>query len=505
MKFKGAALTFIVFFSLLLFGIGGAVASQDLQGSRISPETEECIGCHISATPGIVRDWRASRHARTLPGEALKKPLLERRISVQKVPDNLGKVVVGCFECHSRNPERHTDNFEHMGYMINVVVSPNDCATCHSVEARQFAGSKKAMAYRNLMENSLYLTLVDTIDGMKTVEGGKISTSKPTESTLQETCLACHGTVVKVRGMKEISTPFDDITVPDLTNWPNQGVGRVNPDGSFGACTSCHPRHEFSIEVARKPSTCAQCHLEPDVPAWDVYKASKHGNIFLSKWKEWDFNHVPWVLGEDFKAPTCSVCHNALLTNPDGEVIAERTHDFGSRLWVRLFSLIYSHPQSRTGDVTGIRNADGLPLPTTFAGEPAYEYLIEKPVQEKRRKIMQGICNGCHSTQWVNGHFDKLDRTIKETDGMILAATRLMTGAWELGIADPSNPFDEALERKWVRQWLFYANSVKYASAMTGAPDLAAFKNGWWDLSENLADMKDLIELKEAARTRAEK
>jgi hypothetical protein len=32
---------------------------------------------------------------------------------------------------------------------------------------------------------------------------------------------------------------------------------------------------------------------------------------------------------------------------------------------------------------------------------------------------------------------------------------------------------------------------------MTGAPDYAAFKNGWWDLSENLQRMKEMIELKQ--------
>lgn len=32
---------------------------------------------------------------------------------------------------------------------------------------------------------------------------------------------------------------------------------------------------------------------------------------------------------------------------------------------------------------------------------------------------------------------------------------------------------------------------------MTGAPDYAAFKNWWWDLSENLQRMKEMVELKQ--------
>ena len=32
---------------------------------------------------------------------------------------------------------------------------------------------------------------------------------------------------------------------------------------------------------------------------------------------------------------------------------------------------------------------------------------------------------------------------------------------------------------------------------MTGAPDYSSFKLGWWELSENLQEMKELIEAKE--------
>lgn len=45
----------------------------------ISGDTEACLGCHESVTPGIVADWRISRHAKTTPEMALKKPTLEKR------------------------------------------------------------------------------------------------------------------------------------------------------------------------------------------------------------------------------------------------------------------------------------------------------------------------------------------------------------------------------------------------------------------------------------------
>ncbi|TNF47909.1 hydroxylamine oxidase, partial [bacterium] len=154
MKKSCQTVLFAMFF-IVLFASNSVAADSTLQ-ANLSPETEECIGCHISITPGIVKDWMGSRHYRTTPSDALKLPVAQRRISVEKVPDKLAEVAVGCFECHSRNPDKHADNFEHMGYRINVVVSPNDCSTCHPVEANQYAGTKKAMAYRNLMDNSLY-------------------------------------------------------------------------------------------------------------------------------------------------------------------------------------------------------------------------------------------------------------------------------------------------------------------------------------------------------------
>lgn len=495
--------SFLISLSLILCSASSAKLAYASDGEAevaaeipLSPATKTCIGCHSNVTPGIVKDWLTSRHSKIVASAALKKPLLERRVSADSLPKDLAGYAVGCYECHSMNNSAHKDSFDHMGRNIHVVVTPEDCKTCHPVEAAQFSGSKKSFARKILMDNPVFKTLVDAAVGPRKFESEKLVAHAPSESTLHETCLGCHGTKVEAKGMRTIATRIGEIQVPELTNWPNQGVGRVNPDGSRGACSACHPRHGFLIEVARKPYTCSQCHHEPDVPAWDVYEESKHGNIYFSKNAAWDFSVVPWQLGKDFKAPTCAVCHNSLLVSPAGDVIAERSHDFGSRLWVRLFGLIYSHPQPKSGDTTIIRNKDGLPLPTAFSGELAAEYLIDKTEQEKRASKLRAVCNGCHNKDWIDGHFSKLSVTMKETDAMILTSTKLMSDAWDRGIEDKKNPFDESIEKMWTKQWLFYCNSIRYASAMTGAPDYTSFKNGWWSLNENLRQMEDWIELK---------
>lgn len=473
----------------------GKKSEEQLPSAEMSSQTEGCINCHGMLHPGIVADWERSRHAKVTPAMALETPELERRMSSDDIPDELLSTAVGCYECHALNPAEHTDNFSHFGYNVNVVVTPNDCKTCHAVEVEQYAGSKKAEALKIFTENPLFSTLVDTITSGAEVDGTHIIPGESLAHTKNKTCYNCHGTVVEVKGMRTVSSDFGDIEVPDLTNWPNQGVGRINPDGSLGCCTACHPRHGFSIKVARKPYTCSQCHLEPDVPAYNVWKESKHGNIFNSSNQSWDMGNVPWVPGEDFRAPTCAVCHNSLLATSDGTVIRERNHNFGDPLWVRILGIIYSHPQPKDGRTYIIENQDGLPMPTTFAGELASDYLIDSDEMEARRSAMMDTCGLCHSRSWVEGHFTEMDTVISDADSMVLSATKLLQQAWDAGIADDSNPFDETIEQMWIKQWLFYASSVRYVGAMGGS-DYASFKNGWWELNRNLQEMKDYIDVR---------
>jgi hypothetical protein len=82
---------------------------------------------------------------------------------------------------------------------------------------------------------------------------------------------------------------------------------------------------------------------------------------------------------------------------------------------------------------------------------------------------------------------------------MTRSATDLMQKAWDLGLADKTNPFDEPIERAWMKQWLFYANSIRLASAMIG-PDYSSFQNGWFDLTAGLRDMQAWIDTREKAK-----
>ena len=132
-----------------------------------SEQTQVCILCHRNYTPGIVEDWLKSRHSKITPQMALKKPPLERRISSEVIPETLQSTVVGCYECHSLNASAHKDNFEHFGFWINVIVSPNDCKTCHSVEVDQYSVSKKATHWKIFNKTLFIIPLVRQSQALK--------------------------------------------------------------------------------------------------------------------------------------------------------------------------------------------------------------------------------------------------------------------------------------------------------------------------------------------------
>lgn len=492
MSFAAWGWFFLGMLPTLLVLEGGTGDCADL-----SADSRACMECHATVTPGIVADWEKSAHARVSPADAAGKGALERRVSFEKLPDKLGASSVGCAECHTLNPDDHKDGIEHQGYRVHPVVSPADCAVCHPVERNQYNENLMAHAYADLTANSLYRDLKESINGVQVMEKGKL-TARPSERTTDEdSCLACHGTVVEVAGTVSRSTEMGDMEFPVLTGWPNQGVGRINPDGSKGCCSSCHTRHQFSIETARKPATCSQCHKGPDVPAYKVYSVSKHGNVYASVGKEWNFHNVPWTVGKDFTAPTCAACHMSLVVSPDGQVISQRSHGAADRLPWRIFGLIYSHAHPKSPDTSIIRNAEGLPLPTSLDGKPAAGFLIDAAEQDKRKARMEKLCLSCHSRGWVDGHWARFVDTLRVTDAMTLTATRMVMTAWEKGLAkglaQKSSVFDEAIEKKWVEQWLFYANSTRFSAAMSGA-DYGVFADGRWSMSKNVRDMQDWLD-----------
>ena len=481
--------------TLLVFCPAGVSASES---APVSELTDECLSCHGTIQPGIVEGWRQSRHARSTPAQARAVKGLARKVSGKDIPEKLLKVSVGCAECHMLRGKAHADTFEHNGYDVHAVVSPADCAVCHQDEASQFSENLMAHAHGNLADNALYQELEKSATGKMEMKGRRIVLDPPDEETRGQTCFYCHGTKLRVTGMETRDTELaGELQFPVIEGWPNQGVGRVNTDKSLGACSACHTRHSFSVETARKPYTCKECHMGPDVPAFKVYTASKHGNIFSTASHGWNWDAVPWTVGKDFLAPTCAACHVSLLVDTDGEVVNQRTHRMSDRLPWRIFGLIYAHPYPKSPDTTIIRNAQGLPLPTSLDGSNASAYLIDPAEMNRRTATMQKTCLTCHDTAWVQGFWTRFENSIRQSDAAVLVGTDVMGRIWKKGYArgvpQGANPFDEAIEKKWSRTWLFYGNTIRFGSAMAGGGDYEVFSDGWFQMTEAVQELNDRL------------
>ncbi|QTA82663.1 Cytochrome c554 domain-containing protein [Desulfonema limicola] len=485
----------LFFLALFIFPVPGICAR-----APVSEASEECLGCHSSLHPGIVEEWQKSRHAMITPQEAMGIKGLSLKVSAKSVPEPLLKTAVGCAECHGLRPDSHADTFTHNNLDIHVIVSPDDCAVCHTEESSQYSNNIMAHARKNLAGNTVYQELEKSIIGKPRRIEGRLEYMAADQDTGAEACYYCHGTKLEVKGLESRETFAGEMDFPRISGWPNQGAGRVNTDNSLGSCSACHARHLFSIETARKPHTCRECHLGPDVPAYKVYMSSKHGNIYSSMNKDWNFKAVPWTAGKDFNAPTCASCHISLIINTDGETISKRTHEMSSRLSWRIFGLIYAHPHPVKPDTTIIRNKSGLTLPADFDGTFASEYLVTPAQKEARTESMQNICRACHSTEWVKGHWKRFENTIQRTNADILTATNIMEEIWSRGYAKGmehgKNPFDEPIERIWCETWLFYGNTIRFTSAMAGGGDYGVFADGRYQLSRQISQLHDWLELR---------
>jgi len=249
--------------------------------------------------------------------------------------------------------------------------------------------------------------------------------------------------------------------------WPNVGVGRKNPDGTLGSCSSCHTRHRFSVVEARKPEACDQCHLGPDHPQIEIYNESKHGTIYHAEGDYWNWapDDGQWRAGRDFRAPTCAACHMSAT-----DTVAH-THDVTERLsWETQAPLT-------------VRPSEFKPFPAET------DWGIE-------RKKMKGVCLQCHSQVWTDEHFANLDRAVTNyNENYFKPIKTVIDSLYEDGFLSAQKYFDEDLEWEFYELWHHEGRRARMGAAMM-APDYA-----WWHGFYELKHRFNHI-LKEAADLR---
>jgi len=109
-------------------------------------DADSCLDCHsvIDSFKGVITDWEGSTHAQ----------------------EN-----VSCMNCHEAEAA-YTDEMYLNGCTISPIVSPLDCAECHSMEAQEFEQSLHSLGsdYYELLFDKEKLPFLES-----QIEGGYIA------------------------------------------------------------------------------------------------------------------------------------------------------------------------------------------------------------------------------------------------------------------------------------------------------------------------------------------
>jgi hypothetical protein len=251
----------------------------------------------------------------------------------------------------------------------------------------------------------------------------------------------------------------------DWTVWPNNGIGRINPDGSKGSCSSCHTRHSFSIAEARHPETCGQCHMGPDHPQIEIFMESKHGNIYSAEGDSWNWSKEDWIAGEDYRAPTCAGCHMSAAPG------VPKTHDVSSRLSWELESAI----SRRTDNI-----ANSLNVP--FSDGTTWE------VKQGR---MKAVCMQCHSETWVENYYKQADLAVELYNEQYTSAKVIVDELYADGLLTNAS-FDEPIEYKIYEMWHHEGRRARMAAFMQ-APDYVQW-HGFYELLKDRTEIEHMAE-----------
>lgn len=282
-----------------------------------SDETARCLNCHASRQIKLVEQWEQSTHA---------------------------KEGVGCYECHKAKSADPAAKNGHFSFSVQLPVSPLTCSECHPEQYASFASSSHAMAF-------------------ETIKDLPLRTESPI--LFETSCAICHGNELQMKRGRMLNN-----------TWPNHGIGRVNTDGSRGNCAACHGHHDDSLQRARSPETCGKCHHGQGGPAYESWKASRHGNDWLMTAASADLNKNAFKpVNEPLMRPDCFVCHLA----PAVET-ATATHNPGERLSWNLAAM-----QSRHSEDWGTK-----------------------------RMQMQAVCRNCHASTQIDQYYRRFDAAVLE-------------------------------------------------------------------------------------------
>jgi hypothetical protein len=364
----------------------------------------KCAECHLNTQYSIVHEFEMSAHARK---------------------------GINCLDCHQVAPGQGGTN--HNGFVINMGVTPANCRTCHEAIYQQFLRSRHAASSWAAVSGDKDFTAEQVAFAEQFQPGG---IKRPANALV-----ALEGTAATKSGCVSCHS-----------------VGRPNADGSIGNCTACHTRHTSSVELARLPTTCGQCHLGPDHSQMEIYTESKHGVMFAAQRNLLNLSAPPDKLTtRDMFVPTCATCHMSGL-NGNGV-----THDPSERLSYYLFS----------------------------------EVTKPRPEAARAQAKMKNICLQCHSPALIDRVYREADLVVKATNEKVLSAKEIMERLRQEGLLKAGS-YEQPIEFDYFDLWHYYGRTAKHGAFMGGA-DFVQW-HGNYPILKHLVEIRsEAAELEHAA------
>ncbi len=314
---------------------GGAATTAE-RVNVLADSTDSCVACHRQSTPGIVEQYGHS---------------------------TMAAAVVTCHDCHEVAAD-YPGAKAHEGTTILSQPSAAMCQRCHTNEVAQFNQSRHGLPAYVAVAGAQTLSP----EHLAAYEGIPEGLFAPDKS---------RNIIAQMEG-------------PEITRFACENchnIGKPAADGSVGQCQKCHIRHEFSLEQARKPETCNNCHIGPDHPQWEIYFESKHGIAYATDGDNWNWDAEPGTLTvQDFPAPTCATCHFS------GFGGASTTHDAGDRLTWYLFAPISAR----------------------------------RPAWQDNQVRMQGVCTACHNQTFIDEYYTMADAATGSVNAFIAESDAIM-------------------------------------------------------------------------------
>jgi hydroxylamine dehydrogenase len=370
----------------------------DQPGAAFVRATGKCAECHRRETSSIVHEYEMSRHSTS---------------------------GVSCLDCHQA--VKGQEPVAHRGFTISTKVTAASCSQCHRDEYQQYLRSRHAAPAWAAVAGKQEFTAAQ-VAFSETYHKGAVD--RPPHPLIAQ-----EGAAASVKGCQKC-----------------HDVGQPNKDGSIGSCTACHARHASSVELARTPETCGQCHMGPDHSQLEIYHESKHGVLFNAQKAHMNLAARPKSLTtRDMPVPTCATCH---MSGLEGQKVS---HDTTERLSYYLFA-------------------------ATTEKRPNY---LQAQVN------MKETCLKCHTSPRIDQFYKEAESVVGSTNEIVRKADELMKSLRDEKLLTPE-PFDEPIEFVHFDLWHYFGRTAKHGAFMGGA-DFVQW-HGFYELVAKTVEMKRMAE-----------